>query len=83
MLSVLRKDLRMSPGLHGSAGGRPPVHREAAGSVPGQGTSPGCGLDPWFGACRRQPTSISLSPKINEKIFKENNLKNARLISSN
>ena len=42
-----------------------PVNQGVASSIPGQGTCLGCGPDPRWGACERQPhidVSLALSP---------------------
>ena len=38
-----------------------PIHQEAVGLIPGQGTYLGCRFDPWLGIYERQPISFSLT----------------------
>ena len=36
-----------------------PANLRVAGSIPGQGTYPGCRPGPWLGACRKQLVDVS------------------------
>nr|KAF6462221.1 hypothetical protein HJG59_011269 [Molossus molossus] len=77
------------PNQCGSVVEHRPRQQEVTGSIPGQGTCPGCGPEPQWGACRRRPIDIlshqcfylslpltsSLSKINKEKNFK-NNLQN-------
>nr|KAF6480870.1 hypothetical protein HJG59_010664 [Molossus molossus] len=55
------------------------MHQEVICSIPGQGTCPGCGPDPQWGACRRRPIDVlshrcfylSLSLPLSLKSIKE------------
>ena len=38
-----------------------PENLKDAGSIPGQGTRPGCRLGTWLGVCKGQPVNISLT----------------------
>ena len=38
-----------------------PANQKVSGSIPGQGTSLGCGLGPLLGACKRQLINVSLA----------------------
>ena len=38
-----------------------PVNRKVPGSIPSQGTCPGCRPGPQLGACERQPVDVSLA----------------------
>ena len=42
-------DVDTSPGRVALLAGALPVHQEVMGSISGQGTYLGCGLDPWLG----------------------------------
>lgn len=56
LLSIIKRD-RHRPASVAQGTGHCPRHREVA----GQGTCPGCGLDPWQGACRRQALHVAVS----------------------
>ena len=62
--------MQTSPGWYGSVGGSSLVDRRVMGSIPGQGTYPGCGVQSPFGAhIRKKPINVSLSLSLSLPFF--------------
>nr|KAF6444152.1 hypothetical protein HJG59_008467 [Molossus molossus] len=50
--------IELQPSQCGSVIGHQPMHEGVVGSIPGQGTCPGCGPNLQWGACRRWPINV-------------------------